>query len=292
LTLKTDENIPKYLIGDPIRIYRIVLELLVNSLKFTENGHIHIYAKLAKKENDDVVVKIFVEDTGIGIPLEKQQDLYVRFKRLTPSYEGIYKGVGLGLSIIKEFLDDLNGEIYVESHLGKGTKFVCIIPVKELLLEEEDPFDNSSPLLDMNTTPELYQHSAKNKLATKKYGLIVEDQSISALVAKTLLIEQGCEIDVAENGKTAIEQAKNNQYDFILMDIGLPDVNGYEVTREIRSFEATSKHKNFIIGLTGHVDVKKKEQAIDAGMNIILSKPLTQEMSVNFLKNLPETDKK
>lgn len=142
LRLHIDEKIPENLIGDPARIYRIILELLVNALKFTKNGHVNVFVKLGKKEEQDVVIKIFVEDTGIGISPEKQQDLFVRFKRLTPSYQGIYKGAGLGLSIVKKFLEDIKGEIYVDSQLNEGTKFVCIIPLKEPLLVE-DPFKDS-----------------------------------------------------------------------------------------------------------------------------------------------------
>lgn len=146
LTFDLDEMIPKYLIGDPVRIYRIILELLVNALKFTSKGHVSVVAKLGKRTGQKIIVKIFVQDTGIGIPPEKQQDLFVHFIRLTPSYDGIYKGLGLGLSIVKKFLEDINGEIYVDSQVNKGTQFVCIISLKEPLLEE-DPFSGSpSPL--------------------------------------------------------------------------------------------------------------------------------------------------
>jgi two-component system aerobic respiration control sensor histidine kinase ArcB len=142
LTLNIDEFIPTSLIGDPVRIYRILLELLVNALKFTKEGKVLVYTRLAKKEEQNVVIQIFIEDTGPGIPVEKQQELFVRFKQLTPSYLGIYKGAGLGLSIVKQFIDDIQGEIYVESQLNEGTKFVCIIPLKIPLLD--NPFEEQS----------------------------------------------------------------------------------------------------------------------------------------------------
>ncbi len=268
LTLEIDKTIPKYIIGDPVRIYRIALELLANALKFTSTGEVNIFARLGKKEGQNIIVKILVEDTGIGISTDKQSDLFIRFKRLTPSYEGIYKGAGLGLSIVKQFLEDLKGEIYVESHLNKGSKFVCIIPLKTLLLEE-DPFNTSFK---------------QDKIA-KKYGLIVEDEPIAALVAKTLFIEQGCEMDIAENGTTAINQAQKHQYDFILMDIGLPDINGFEVTKNIRLIEGNTHYRAFIAGLTAHVDVERKQQALEAGIDLILTKPLTKEMTTRLLKN-------
>jgi two-component system aerobic respiration control sensor histidine kinase ArcB len=148
LQISIDDAIPNYLMGDPVRIYRIVHELLVNSLKFTKSGSITVSAELYKKEEKNIIIKIIVEDTGPGIPPEKQQDLFVRFKRLTPSYQGIYKGTGLGLAIVKQFVDDLQGEIYVDSHPNKGTKFICVVPIKIALLDEpledETSFFNES----------------------------------------------------------------------------------------------------------------------------------------------------
>ncbi len=279
LKLQIDKAIPKYLIGDPVRIYRILLELLANALKFTVKGHITIFAKLGKREDQTFVVKIFVEDTGIGIPYEKQQDLFVCFKRLTPSYEGIYKGRGLGLSIVKQFLEDLKGEIYVLSSLNKGSKFVCIIPLKVPLLIE-DPFKDNIPFTVIQTNHKTQQ----TKQTAKRYGLVVEDQPIAALVAKTLFIKQGCEIDVAESGAAALNQVQKHQYDFIVMDIGLPDIDGYEVTRNIRLFEESSQHRTFIAGLTAHGGPENNQRGLDAGMNIVLTKPLTQEMVVNLIK--------
>lgn len=268
LTLKIEETLPHSLIGDPVRIYRVILELLANALKFTPTGHVNIVASLEKKEKQDLVIKILVEDTGIGIPLEKQQDLFVRFKRLTPSYEGIYQGPGLGLSIVKQFLQDLKGEIYLESRLNKGSQFACILPLKIPLLEQ-DIFVASN-----------------EKQPSKTVGLVVEDQPIAALIAKTLLTEQGYEMDIAENGQAAINQTEKRRYDFILMDIGLPDITGFELTQNIRSLEAHSQHKTFIIGLTAYLDSETKKLGLEAGMDIVLVKPLTPEMTIHLLKNL------
>jgi two-component system aerobic respiration control sensor histidine kinase ArcB len=281
LMLKVDESIPKYLVGDPVRIYRIVLELLVNSLKFTKLGHITISVKIGKKEGKDVVLQIFVEDTGPGIPVEKQQDLFVRFKKLIPSYQGIYQGSGLGLSIVKQFIEDLGGEIYVDSYLNVGTTFVCVIPLALPLLDE--PFEGRNTSLSPENSTIFETTSEENPGQNiKKYVLIVEDQPIAALAAKILLEQQGCKVEVAETGEIAIKLAKENQYDFIIMDIGLPDISGYEVTKAIRTFEAS--HRPFITGLTGHIESEKKQHALEAGMNVFLTKPLTEEMAVNLLK--------
>lgn len=137
LTLQYDPLIPKYLIGDSKRLYRIVLELITNALKYTHQGSVTVTAKLAKNENRNVIVKIAVQDTGIGIPDDQKQEIFTRFTRLHPASQGIYPGTGLGLAIIKQFLEDLQAEIYVESGINKGSTFTCIIPFSEALLSED-----------------------------------------------------------------------------------------------------------------------------------------------------------
>ncbi|HXH55438.1 MAG TPA: PAS domain-containing sensor histidine kinase [Gammaproteobacteria bacterium] len=137
LEFHCDEKISPYLIGDPTRIYRIILELLGNALKFTQQGKVNIYAKLAKKNEQNTVIQIEVEDTGPGIAAENQHEIFVRFKRFTPSSQGIYQGSGLGLSIVKQFIEDLQGEIYYDTKNTKGAKFICLIPLKEALLQKE-----------------------------------------------------------------------------------------------------------------------------------------------------------
>jgi signal transduction histidine kinase len=133
LSFNFDSAIPEYLIGDPVRIYRILLELLSNALKFTAKGFVAVRTTLVNRTERDLVIEIAIEDTGIGIPKDKQQDLLKRFNRVIASYEGIHKGSGLGLNIAKRFIDDLKAEIYIDSELGRGTKFSCLLPLREAL---------------------------------------------------------------------------------------------------------------------------------------------------------------
>ncbi|EDP45652.1 PAS domain-containing sensor histidine kinase [Rickettsiella grylli] len=126
-----DERIPQYVMGDPVRVQRILLELLSNALTFTKKGQVTVNIALKKKESREVIVELSVSDTGMGIPKDKQEEIFIRFKRLTPSYKGIYKGLGLGLTTVKQFVDDLDGEIYVESELDHGATFTCFIPFQE-----------------------------------------------------------------------------------------------------------------------------------------------------------------
>lgn len=178
LKLTISENVPKYLIGDPVRIYRVILELLGNALKFTTEGYVHIFTQLEKQKESDLVIKIEVEDTGPGISVEEQQELFVRFKRLRPSYEGIYKGMGLGLSIAKQFIDDLQGELYYDSDYQKGAKFICLIPLKKSLLENdlgEDKYTLTSAI-PSSKFPQKQSRAFETEIQNEKHPiLIVED---------------------------------------------------------------------------------------------------------------------
>lgn len=132
-----DEKIPKHLIGDEFRIYLILLNLLSNAFKFTKKGHVKLVVKLEKMSHKLAIISFTVEDTGIGIAPENHDIIFDRFEKIVPSYTGIHKGEGLGLNIVKQFIEELEGEIEVESDIGKGSIFRCIVPFKIPLLESE-----------------------------------------------------------------------------------------------------------------------------------------------------------
>lgn len=287
LELFYDEDIPQYLIGDPIRIYRIVLELLGNALKFTEYGFVNVLVNLYKKNDQNVVIQIVIEDTGPGIPKDKQEEIFVRFKRLTPSYKGIYEGSGLGLSIIKQFIDDLQGEIYVDSVQSIGTRFICVIKLQEALWVEQE---EKTPLILQGKNTTIQPDYAYNKDIAKKQisslhkasVLVVDDQLIALSVVKSILSDFGCEVECVSDAESALELVKHKKYDLIFMDIGLPGINGYEATKLIRANKQSDC--TFIVGLTGHEEQNKKQLGLDSGMNIILNKPLTHEIAYDVLK--------
>ncbi len=154
LSFHFDEKIPLFLMSDPTRIYRIILELLSNALKFTEEGEVNVRVILSQTTDRDNVVQIEIQDTGPGIPKDKQHDLFTSFNRLSPSYSGIYQGSGLGLSIAKTFAEDLDGELHVQSDGRNGSQFICLLPLREALLQvmpaldavEEDESMSDLPL--------------------------------------------------------------------------------------------------------------------------------------------------
>lgn len=134
LTMALDANVPKFLIGDRLRINRILMNLVSNALKFTDKGSVKFTTSVAKKANKHVILKFTVRDTGVGMPEEKKDIVFDKFTRLTSAYQGLYKGKGLGLRIVKQFVEDLNGEIHIKSEINKGTVFTILIPCKTTLL--------------------------------------------------------------------------------------------------------------------------------------------------------------
>ncbi|MFT4059516.1 MAG: response regulator [Legionella sp.] len=292
LSLSVDDKLPRYVIGDKIRVHRIALELIGNALNFTDSGHVTIKAELAKKEHRHLVIRIIVSDSGMGIPKDKQQEIYLQFKRLTPSYQGIYKGAGLGLYVIKQFIDELEGEIYVDSEPLKGTVFTCLIPLQEPLLDDDSGLEEPEEIRIDNPymTPKTHQHSfmpspslPHDKATT--VVLIVEDNYIAQTVAKTLLTQLSCAVDVASNGIDALKLCQKKHYNLIFMDIGLGEgMDGYEVTYHIRNGSNETKNTP-IIALTAHGGDENKQRCIEAGMNAVLTKPLTQTHAIDILKS-------
>lgn len=288
LSFSCDSQLPHFVIGDRVRLHRIVLELVGNALNFTDFGHVTIHAEQAKKEQQSLVLQLTVTDTGMGIPKEKQQDIYVQFKRLTPSYQGIYKGSGLGLYIVKQFVDELGGEIYVDSEPHKGTVFTCLIPLQIPLLDNDSGADTLDELKNPTTliVPLNHQnHTSPSNTKALSHILVVEDNFIAQTVAKALLTSMDCQVDVAPSGADALTLCEQHHYDLIFMDIGLGDgLDGYEVTRFIRSKTKTTPHIP-IIALTAHSADESKQRCIEAGMDAVLTKPLTQAHATDVLSS-------
>lgn len=289
LSLSISSTLPHFVIGDKIRLHRIILELVGNALNFTEKGSVRIHVDLAKKENRQLIVKITVSDTGLGIPKEKQHDIYLQFKRLTPSYQGIYKGAGLGLFVAKQFIDELDGEIHVESEPLKGSYFTCLIPFKEPLMDDSSGVENEQDFINERSfiTPITHQltTSGSKKSQSSAFILVVEDNIIAQTVARALLTGLSCQVDIASNGIEALNLCKNNHYDLIFMDIGLGQgIDGYEVTHHIRNQEEMKNHIP-IIALTAHAGEDNKQRCIESGMDAVITKPLTQTQATDILNN-------
>ncbi|STX59195.1 response regulator [Legionella geestiana] len=279
LSIEFAEDTPSYMIGDKVRIHRVALELVANALNFTEAGFVKMSVSVARRMEGKIVLKLMVADSGIGIPVEKQQEIYLQFKRLTPSYQGIYKGAGLGLFVVKQFIDELNGEIYVESEAGRGTCFTCLIPLQEPLLDDDSgvdaTFENTMDATYVSTITQQIKTREANTHKDTYQVLVVEDNAIAQNAARAILSKMRCTVTIANTGEKAVDLWKNHDYDLIFMDIGLPDIDGYEVTHQIRLHEMIRKTHVPIIALTAHAGDENKQQCITAGMNAVLTKPLS-----------------
>jgi signal transduction histidine kinase/CheY-like chemotaxis protein len=261
LSFNWDKNIPDVLLGDSTRLSQILINLTSNAIKFTKKGSVTIFAKLINTENNVYKIEFIIQDTGIGIPKEKQQLIFERFVQAETDTTRNYGGTGLGLSIAKQLVEYQGGTICLESTEGVGSTFSFALPFKA-------PLD--SLLSEADTINDLIIKKLK-KINT----LLVEDNTINIKLIESIFSEYNMPVDYAENGFAALEKIKNNTYDLILMDIEMPKMNGYETTAAIRN---DLKINTPIIALTAHSLPGEKEKCINSGMNEYISKPIRTKL--------------
>lgn len=300
LSLCLAPAIPHHLIGVRLYLERIVLNLASNALKFTEKGFVKIGVGLADtksialppKPGDTITLALTVEDSGLGIPQDKQKVIFENFSRLTPSYSGVYKGAGLGLYTVKRYVEAMAGDIQVESAVGKGSCFTITVPLKVAAgdgrvtsgeVEESDTLNDTiesslasvkSPLSLKQASSDLSAHSEGLATSARAHVLVVEDNAIAAIGLQMKLKQLHCIADVAKTGAEAVRLAKSKRYDCILMDVGLPDFSGIEATKKIRAFTDPKYAEVPIAAVTGHIgNTEKRQVCFDVGMQAVLSKP-------------------
>jgi len=221
--------------------------------------------KKIKETGDDVVLKFEVADTGIGISKEQQDRLFTSFNQASASISQSYGGTGLGLAISKRIVELMGGEIRIESELGKGSKFIFTIQTKRVQAPLNETMDDDH---DGTHT----QHYDFKEFTI----LIAEDIDINREIMSAVLAETGISIDYAENGRVAVTmfEKSHEKYDLILMDINMPDIDGYEATRQIRAFDLKKAGDIPIIAMTANVFKEDIEKCINAGMNAHTGKPI------------------
>ena len=278
-------NSPEWVIGDQFRIQRILINLLSNAVKFTEKGYIKVDVEEVERNNRDIVLKLIISDTGIGIPKEKERVIFDKFTKLGSSYNtSISSGIGLGLQAVKSILNDLDADIIVKSEMNKGSSFICLIPFKlsvvsniEHLKSLAEPM-SIKPVINTSKSFQSYDVPTQDQQIENKIAvLLVEDNKIAQIAAASLLEGNSFSADVVGTGQAALNTLEKHNYDLILLDIGLPDINGYEVAQQIRDIEKEKNSKNIpIIVLSAHVDesLRDKFQHI---INDCVEKPLTVE---------------
>ena len=258
LTSKID-NIPNFFIGDQVRFNQLLINLVGNAIKFTKDGDVSISVKLLNKVNNKFMLEVSVIDQGIGIPDEMISHIFKSFTQYDNSTSRKFGGSGLGLSICKGLIKIMGGEISAESAEGKGSRFYFTLP----LLESNDRSETDQLQLNQN-----------EKLLGKTHPLtilVAEDNNINQKVVSLFLKKLGYTCDIAMNGEQAVESCLKKDYDVILMDCQMPELDGFEATKRITK---EVHNRPWIIALTASPLIEDKEKCYKLGMNDYLSKPL------------------
>lgn len=261
LSSTVDPSIPDTLNGDATRLTQILVNLIGNAIKFTHQGRIIIEIYNKHQAENEVVVGFKVSDTGIGIDKEKLSEVFERFNQGEDSTTRNYGGTGLGLSIVKSLIQLQNGDIEVISEQGKGTTFHFFIPYT--IAKEQ-----------IHAIPAVDTQYFKNRSNTPLKVLVVDDNAINQSLMKHLLSQWNIEFDTASNGLEAVEYLRNNNCDLVLMDIQMPQMDGYTATQKIREELNLTLP---IIAMTAHAMAGEREKCLSLGMNEYISKPVKED---------------
>ncbi|MEQ8474213.1 MAG: response regulator [Marinoscillum sp.] len=258
LRVEIDEKIPEFLICDQTRMSQVLTNLIGNGIKFTESGHISLMLSLQELSNSRAVIKFQVEDTGIGINLERQKDIFESFTQANTSITRQFGGTGLGLTITKKLLLLQDSDLHIESEEGKGSTFWFFMDLE--VAEKQVP---EVSMVDKQSEGSIAGASV----------LLVEDNEVNVMVATKFLKKWGAEVSMAKNGQEAFDLVKTNEFAVILMDLQMPLMDGYTASRQIRENGINIP----IIALTASVLLNDRKKIYDAGMDDFVMKPFNPE---------------
>ena len=259
LVKEYDSKIPEVLVGDPVRLHQIILNLVSNAVKFTAKGKITVSVRLLSEDEENAKIEFAIKDTGIGIAEDKIDKIFENFQQASSVTSRLYGGTGLGLAIVKQLVEPQGGSISVKSKVNEGSTFSFVLNFQKTNAEAE-----------LETGTEEIDPEIKNIKV-----LVVEDIALNQLLMKTLLDDFGFERDIAANGKIAIEKLGSKSYDVILMDLQMPEMNGFEATEYIR----TVMNSNIpIIALTADVTTVDLAKCKAVGMNDYIAKPVDERL--------------
>lgn len=268
-----DSMIPPFLLGDPTRLNQIIYNLLSNAIKFTQKGIVDFSVAVKKEESDSALLEFCIRDTGCGIPDDKMGLLFQDFTQLNAETPRKYGGTGLGLAITKRLVELQGGTIKVDSKVNEGTAFTVLLEFKKC----KDENRISEFLNDKNT------YAVIKPIGVRI--LVAEDNTVNQLLTEKLLQGWKCTVDIVDNGKTAIEKLKVNTYDVVLLDIEMPEMDGYTTAKFIRNEMGDPIRNIPIIAVTAHADPREAEKCIQAGMNDYILKPFNpKELNKKLLK--------
>ncbi len=272
LSCTIDKTVPEVLLGDSARLNQIMTNLVSNAIKYTSKGKVDVNVKLHELNKKEAVLKLIVEDTGQGIDPAKLEEMFRKFS--SQSNEELFEGYassGLGLAITKRLVDLQNGNIEVESVPDRGTVFTILLPFRTV--------DRNTKVEEKNDGPKDYSHLAENKV------LLVEDNKINQLVVAKMLRKLGMDVVTADDGLLALDAYTNQYFDLVLMDIQMPNMDGYRTTAEIRKSTDPRKRDVPIIALTASAFLTEKEKAKLFGMNDHVGKPFGPDDLLEKISN-------
>ncbi len=261
IILDYDDHIPQVIQGDPVRLSQILTNLIDNAIKFTSDGYVKVSARLQNLGEEEVEIRFAVSDTGIGIPLERQEVIFERFTQATKETTRKFGGTGLGLAITKKLLELMGSQVQLQSIPNQGSRFsfkVSFLPGHNAQIEQPDIYLERSPQF--------------NLMGAKI--LVVEDNEINQLVTRQFLNKWNAHVDNAENGEIAVALVSKKSYDLVLMDLEMPVLDGYQATEQITSLPGLAA-KVPIIALTADTSPEVEARSRQAGMVELLTKPFT-----------------
>jgi CheY-like chemotaxis protein len=267
LTTEIKETVPDIITGDAVRLTQILVNLLGNALKFTEVGGVKLIVDVVHVDKDKVNLKFNIIDTGIGIAKEKQESIFERFQQAEAETSRRFGGTGLGLSIVKQLVELQGGTLSLESKPGKGSEF--IIQMEYKLPDEEKMLSDALAAAEMNTV-------SLNEVKV----LIAEDNPMNQQLIKHLMKNWVIDHTIVNNGAEAVEALKHENFNIVLMDIQMPEMDGYTATTVIRK---ELKLQIPIIAMTAHAMMGEKEKCLQLGMNDYISKPLKETILYNII---------
>ncbi|MET0123457.1 MAG: ATP-binding protein, partial [Candidatus Thiodiazotropha sp. 6PLUC9] len=274
LNLSTNiaDDIPHVLYGDPSRLRQILINLVGNAIKFTDHGQVSVNIQKQTQKNDRVGLQITIQDSGIGISQQQQDQLFQPFQQCDGSITRHYGGTGLGLVIAKRLVNLMGGSISLESTLGEGSTFTISIYLTKPQKEKKHSLSLVPSVSNDQPTPAL-SHGA---LLQDMNILVVDDSNVNLMLAKTLLINEGANVVAEKSAVDAMKTIAGKRFDLILLDLEMPVMSGIEAAKELRK-ENSATEKTPIIAVTAHVLPEKRLEVADAGMNDMLAKPYLPE---------------
>lgn len=277
LLLRVDPTVPVNLEGDVSQLRQILLKLVDNAIKFTERGSVQVRAVLEEQTADEARVRLSVTDTGVGIAADRQLVIFEAFRQADGSNTRRYGGLGLGLTIVKELTDLMQGQVGFTSAADQGSSFWVTVPLKQV------PQSDSEPARSLPTAVEVESAGQANQGENRPRILVAEDDRLNRTLLEAVLVKLGCTVDLVENGRDALAAARQGRYDLIFMDVQMPKMDGLTAIQRIRRREHGGARVPIVV-LTAMVRSEDRQRCLLAGADEFVTKPFTAEFIARVLR--------